>query len=106
MIEKLRGITAALCRVAALVSLAASIGTPVYQAFLWLKDGIWHPFTVREGAGLFVPSSSTFWQWVYRPEEWKGLSRIVYFTMGWPLFGFCLAAGIVLLIAAEIIDEK
>lgn len=86
----------ALIGILAAALLLAGFCIPVYQGFLWLREGVWHPFQTGLAVQYFTADAGAFWNWVYQPKEWIGLSRIVLFILHIPLSIFLIVTGLLL----------
>ena len=54
--------------------LVSGIGLVSYQAFLWIRDGVWSEYTITVLFN-FVFKDTAVAQWLSNPESWFGLQK-------------------------------
>jgi hypothetical protein len=54
--------------------LASGIGLVSYQAFLWIRDGVWSEYTITVVFN-FIFKNTVVAQWLSNPESWFGLQK-------------------------------
>ena len=57
--------------------LIAGFGFLFYQSFLWLKEGAWTAYPLMNIFKMILPKDA----WLFRPENWEGLHRILEFCL-------------------------
>ncbi|MBI5426714.1 MAG: hypothetical protein HZA02_00370 [Nitrospinae bacterium] len=71
----------------------SGIGVTVYQAVLWLRDGVWSQLPLLALFDYFFEGSA-LQAWLQKPESWYGLHEIVSWLLeNVPLSLACVAAG-------------
>jgi hypothetical protein len=61
---------------------------------LWLRTGLWAPYTLRALWG-FAMDSTPGDRWLQHPEDWIGLHRIVVYILDLPLYAVLLFSSLV-----------
>ena len=77
--------------------IVAALGIPAWQAYEWLRDGIWHPVSLIDVlqvlASFFAAAGTTpsdFQSWLHSPGTWLGLHKLL--SVLHPSAGFWVAS--------------
>lgn len=76
----------------------SAVGIVLVQSFLWLRDGIWQPFSVREAiswSGTALPSTS-----------WRGAQKVLEWLLNCPVSGVLVALALLLVFWITKDDHK
>ena len=84
----------ALVRVAGFAVFLAGAGLVAYACVQWLQTAQWHPLTV----GGALDSWLTTRNWIAHPQSWRGLHRIVVWTVRVPMYAIGMVFGAALLL--------
>ena len=71
--------------------LVSGIGLVSYQAFLWIRDGVWSEYTITVMFN-FIFENTVVSQWLSNPESWFGLQKAVE----WLLQNIPLSAALII----------
>ncbi len=81
----------------------SGIAVLAYQSFVWLKHGYWKALESRFVLNNVLPTN--FSRWLYNPESWLGLNKIISPVFKSSLAMFLLVFGlVVLLLIAKTFD--
>jgi len=71
--------------------LVSGIGLVCYQAFLWVRDGVWSEYTITVVFN-FIFENTVVSQWLSNPESWFGLQK----TLEWLLENIPLSVALII----------
>ena len=71
--------------------LVSGIGLVSYQAFLWIRDGVWSEYTITVVFN-FIFENTVISQWLSNPESWFGLQK----TLVWLLENIPLSVALII----------
>ena len=71
--------------------LVSGIGLVCYQAFLWVRDGVWSEYTITVVFN-FIFENTVVSQWLSNPESWFGLQK----TLEWLLKNIPLSVALII----------
>ena len=71
--------------------LVTGIGLVSYQAFLWIRDGVWSEYTFTVMFN-FIFENTVVAQWLSNPESWFGLQK----TLEWLLENIPLSVALII----------
>ena len=67
-------------------AILAGLAIPAWQVFVWLRDGVWFPFSIIDSMRLiraFVSGSDSTWTafdaWLVTPTNWIGIHKLLSF---------------------------
>ena len=61
------------------ISVMAGVAIPVYQTFLWLREGRWTALSVLDALKYVDtnPERPYQWTWLYFPQDWIGFYKLL-----------------------------
>ena len=71
--------------------LVSGIGLVSYQAFLWIRDGVWSEYTITVVFN-YIFENTVVSQWLNNPESWFGLQK----TIEWLLENIPLSVALII----------
>ena len=71
--------------------LVTGIGLVSYQAFLWIRDGVWSEYTITVVFN-YIFENTVVSQWLNNPESWFGLQK----TIEWLLENIPLSVALII----------
>ena len=90
----------------------AGIGIVSYQAFVWLKDGVWNAMPLM-AVFDFLFANTALQEWVQNPASWQGLHQVIEWNLtNVPLSlvliveGAVLSAGLLAIMALAILIRR